>query len=161
MGTVRRLQEAGLAGMKDSPLDVGFVSRVFYESKLSGSEFQMILGTSKGWLPFYDMGIRAMIGGMSNWAPEVMTALVAATESGDRPRAERLYLLMMDLSAKMHFTDSTIASQMGLYARGFDGGHARRPMVLPPLSDPRYAEIRTWLENGFETVGLELETGLA
>jgi hypothetical protein len=50
---------------------------------------------------------------------------------------------------------------MGLYARGFDGGHARRPMVRPPLSDPRYAEIRTWLENGFETVGLELETGLA
>lgn len=159
IGTVRRLQDAGLAGMKDSPLDVGFVSRVFYEAKLAESDFQMILGTSKGWLPFYDMGIRAMIGGMSNWAPEIMTALVSATESGDRPRAEQLYVLMMDLSAKMHFTDSTIVSQMGLYARGFDGGYARKPMVLPPLSDPRYVEIRTWLEEGFERAGIEMETG--
>ncbi len=157
--TVRRLQEAGLAGMKDSPLDVGFVSRVFYESKLAGSDFQMILGTSKGWLPFYAMGIRAMIGGMSNWAPEVMTALVAATRAGDTERAERLYITMMDLSAKMHFTDSTIASQMGLYARGFDGGFARKPMSLPPRDDVKYAEIRGWLEEGFAGVGLELEIG--
>jgi dihydrodipicolinate synthase/N-acetylneuraminate lyase len=159
INTVRRLQAAGLAGMKDTPLEVGFVSRVFYEAKLSGLDFQMILGTSKGWLPFYDMGIRAMIGGMSNWAPEIMSALVSATESGDRARAEQLYLAMLDLSAKMHFTDSTIASQMGLYARGFDGGHARRPMTLPPLTDPKYAEIRSWLEEGYADVGLPLEMG--
>jgi dihydrodipicolinate synthase/N-acetylneuraminate lyase len=104
------------------------------------------------------MGIRAMIGGMSNWAPEIMTALVAATESGDQQRAELLYLVMMELSAKMHFTDSTIASQMGLYARGFNGGFARRPMALPPRSDPRYGEIRQWLEGSFERAGLPLET---
>lgn len=158
IGTVNRLRDAGLAGMKDSPLNVGFVSRVFYETKLAGADFQLILGTSTGWLPFYDMGIRAMIGGMSNWAPEIMTALVTATESGDRPSAELLYVVMLDLSAKMHFTDSTIASQMGLYARGFDGGFARRPMALPPRSDPRYAQIRSWLEAGFDRVGLTLGT---
>ncbi len=157
-GTVRRLIDAGLAGMKDSPLNVGFVSRVFYETKLAGSNFQMILGTSNGWLPFYDMGIRAMIGGMSNWAPEIMTALVAATQGGDRPRAELLYVVMLDLSARMHFTDSTIASQMALYARGLNGGFARKPMALPPRSDPRYTEIRQWLEAGFERAGLPLET---
>ena len=159
MNTVRRLLDVGLAGMKDSPLNVSFVSRVFYETKLAGRNFQLILGTSNGWLPFYYMGVRAMIGGMSNWAPEVMTALVAATESGDQPRAEQLYVVMMDLSAKMHFTDSTIASHMGLYARGFDGGFARRPMALPPRSDPRYAQIRQWLEEGFERAGLTLENG--
>lgn len=158
VGTVRRLLDAGLAGMKDSPLNVGFVSRVFYETKLAGADFQMILGTSNGWLPFYYMGIRAMIGGMSNWAPEIMTALVAATESGDQQRAELLYVVMMDLSAKMHFTDSTIASQMALYARGFNGGFARRPMALPPRSDPRYTEIKQWLEGSFERVGIPLET---
>lgn len=159
MGTVRKLQELGLAGMKDSPLSVGFVSRVYYEAKLAGLDFQMILGTSTGWLPFYDMGIRAMIGGMNNWAPEVMTELVRATNAGERGRAELAYVVMLDLSAKMHFTDSTIASQMALYARGFDGGYARRPMQIPPQSDAKYAEIRGWLDEGFERLDLTLETG--
>lgn len=159
LGTVRKLQEMGLAGMKDSPLDVGFVSRAFYEAKIKGLSFQMILGTSKGWLPFYQMGIRAMIAGMSNWAPEIMTALTQATFAGDMTRAESLYVLMMDLSGKMHFTDSTIASQMALYARGYDAGHARRPMALPPLDSPKYAEMRGWLEDAFDQAGLILEVG--
>jgi dihydrodipicolinate synthase/N-acetylneuraminate lyase len=157
LNTVRRLQEMGLAGMKDSPLDVGFVSRVFYESKLGGKDFQVILGTSKGWLPFYKMGIRAMIGGMSNWAPEIITALVKATFDGDDPRAEALYLLMMDLSAKLHFTDSTIASHMALYARGYEPGYARKPMALPPRDSPKYAEIRQWLSDAFAQAGLALQ----
>lgn len=159
LNTVRKLQEMGLAGMKDSPLDVGFVSRVYYETKLSGKPFQLILGTSKGWLPFYQMGIRAMIGGMSNWAPEIITALVKATFEGDFDRAEQLYVLMMDLSAKMHFTDSTIASHMGLYARGYDGGLPRKPMLLPDKDSSKYKEIRQWLEAGFAQAGLTLEVG--
>lgn len=149
LGTVRKLQDMGLAGMKDSPLDVGFVSRVYYESKIGGKDFQVILGTSKGWLPFYQMGIRAMIGGMSNWAPEIITALVKATFDGDMSRAERLYVLMMDLSSKMHFTDSTIVSHMGLYARGYDAGYPRKPMMLPEIDNPRYREIGQWVEAGF------------
>lgn len=157
--TVRRLIDVGVAGMKDSPLDVGFVSRVFYETKLAGTPFELILGTSKGWLPFYAMGIRAMIGGMSNWAPEVMTALVSATVSGDRRRAELLYLLMLDLSAKMHFADSTIVSHMGLAARGLEAGHPRKPMALPPAGDRQYGMIRGWLDEGFARAGLTLTQG--
>jgi dihydrodipicolinate synthase/N-acetylneuraminate lyase len=157
LGTVRKLQDMGLAGMKDSPLDVGFVSRVYYESKIGSKDFQVILGTSKGWLPFYQMGIRAMIGGMSNWAPEIMTALVKATFDGDMSRAERLYLLMMDLSSKMHFTDSTIVSHMGLYARGYDAGYPRKPMMLPEMDNPRYREIGQWLEAGFAQAEIPMQ----
>ncbi|MCC6613206.1 MAG: dihydrodipicolinate synthase family protein [Anaerolineae bacterium] len=159
VGTVRKLQEMGMAGMKDSPLDVGFVSRVFYEAKLQKKDFQLILGTSKGWLPFYQMGVRAMIAGMSNWAPEIMTALTTATFDGDEETSERLYLLMMDLSSKMHFTDSTIASQMALYARGYDAGFPRKPMLLPPFDSPKYREIRGWLDDAFAQVGLQMDVG--
>jgi dihydrodipicolinate synthase/N-acetylneuraminate lyase len=158
-GTVRKLQDMGLAGMKDSPLEVGFVSRVYYESKINQRPFQVILGTSKGWLPFYYMGIRAMIAGMGNWAPEIITALTRATFAGEQELSERLYLLMLDLSAKMHFTDSTIVSLMGLYARGYDAGYPRRPMQLPPLDSPKYGEIRKWLEDGFAQAGLPMEVG--
>lgn len=159
VNTARKLQAMGLAGMKDSPLDVGFVSHVFYEMKLAGKDFQLILGTSKGWLPFYYMGVRAMIAGMCNWAPEIITALTKATFEGDEARAEKLYVLMMDLSSKMHFTDSTIVSHMGLYARGYDAGFPRKPMQLPPSDSPKYQEIRQWLEDGFMEAGLTMDVG--
>lgn len=157
--TVRALQQMGLAGMKDSPLSVGFVSRVFYEAKSKGLDFQLILGTSTGWLPYHYMGVQAMIAGMNNWAPEIMTALTEATFKGETTASERYYLGMMDLSAKMHFTDSTIASLMGLYARGHDAGFPRKPMQLPPFDDPMYDQIRQWLEGGFDRLNIPLGMG--
>jgi 4-hydroxy-tetrahydrodipicolinate synthase len=157
--TVKKLQEIGLAGMKDSPLDVGFVSTVYYDAKLTGEDFQVILGTSKGWLPYYYMGIQAAIAGMNNWAPEIMTAMVRSTFEGDRERSEKAYLVMMDLSKKMHFTDSTIASHMGLYARGFDAGFPRKPKLLPAFDAPKYKEIRDLLKEGFDELGIEMEMG--
>lgn len=159
LGTVQKLQALGLAGLKDSPVDVGFITTVFYEAKLNGRNFEIILGTSKGWLPYYYMGAQAMIAGMNNWAPEVITLLTQCSFSGDRERAEKAYVVMMDLSKKMHFTDSTIASHMGLYARGYQAGFPRKPMALPPFSDAKYQEIRSFLKKGFADLGLELETG--
>jgi dihydrodipicolinate synthase/N-acetylneuraminate lyase len=157
--TVKKLQELGLAGMKDSPLALGFISQVAYGAQEAGSDFQLIAGTSTGWLPLCHMGVRATIAGMNNWAPEIMTEMVRATFAGEWERARKAYLVMMDLSAKLHFTDSTIASHMALYARGFDAGFPRRPMFLPAFSDPKYAEIRGHLAKGFEVLGLPFETG--
>lgn len=159
LGTVQKLQQLGLAGIKDSLLEVGFVSSVYYDAKLNNKPFEVILGTSKGWLPYYYMGIRAMIAGMNNYAPEIITALVQWTFAGECEKSERAYLVMMDLSRKMHFTDSTIVSHMALYARGFDGGYPRKPMFLPEFSHPKYREIRGWLESSFDQLGLTMETG--
>jgi len=159
INTVHKLQQLGLAGMKDSPLEVGFVSSVYYDAKITNKPFDMILGTSKGWLPFYYMGIRAMIAGMNNYAPEIITALVKWTFAGEIQKSEQAYLVMMDLSRKLHFMDSTIVSHMGLYARGFDGGFPRKPMLLPEFTNPKYKEIRHWLQDGFDQLGLEMKIG--
>lgn len=157
--TLRRLQELGLAGLKDSPLSLGFITQVAYAAQEAGSDFQFIPGTSTGWLPLCYMGVKAVIAGTSNWAPEIITELLRATSADERERARKVYLVSMDLSNKMHFTDSTIASHMALYARGYDAGYPRRPMLLPPFSDPKYAEIRGWLEKGFAELGLRLDAG--
>lgn len=159
VNVVRKLRELGLAGMKDSPLSIGFISRVSYEAQLDKKPFEFIIGTSTGWLPLHYMGVNATIAGMNNWAPEIMTELIRATFAGETDRAKKVYLVMMDLSAKMHFCDSTIASHMALYARGFDAGYTRKPMILPEFSDPKYKEIRKWLEDGFNELGLSLEIG--
>jgi len=157
--TARTLMDAGLAGMKDSPLSIGFISQVYYGAEEAGRDFQLIMGTSTGWLPLYHMGVRACIAGMNNWAPEIMTELVRATFAGEWDRARKTYLVMMDLSGKLHFADSTIASHMALIARGFDAGFPRKPMLLPPRSDPKYAEIGVWLQKAFDDLGLPLERG--
>lgn len=156
---VERLKALGLAGMKDSPLSLGLISQVAYRAEKAHDAFQLIAGTSTGWLPLYYMGVKAAIAGINNWAPEIMTELVRATFAGESERAQDAYLVMMELSAKLHFTDSTIASHMALYARGFDAGFPRKPMLLPRFNDPKYAEIRTILEKGFADLGLSFETG--
>ncbi len=154
MKSIRALMDAGLAGMKDSPLQIGFLSMVAYEAQERGLDFQVIIGTSTGWLPLYYMGINACIAGMNNWAPEIMTELVRATFADERERACKVYLVMMDLSQKLHFTDSTIASHMALMARGYDAGYPRLPMLLPPLSDPKYQEISGYIEDAFTQLDL-------
>ncbi len=156
---VQRLQSLGLAGLKDSPLNIGFISRVAYDAQVNNKDFQVIIGTSTGWLPLYYMGVQATIAGMNNWAPEIMTAMLKWTFEGNESQAQKAYLVMMDISAKLHFTDSTIASHMALYARGYDAGYPRKPMLLPPFSDPKYKEIRQDIAKAFETLDLEFTTG--
>jgi dihydrodipicolinate synthase/N-acetylneuraminate lyase len=157
-GTVRKLQEMGLAGLKDSPVEVGFLSTVFYDIKIEKKQFDVILGTSKGWLPYYYMGCRAMIAGMNNYAPEIISLMTQSTFDGDMATSEKAYMVMMDISAKLHFTDSTIVSHMALYARGYNAGYPRKPMMLPTFDNPKYAEIRSVLQKGFNSLGLQMDT---
>ena len=159
LGTVKKLQDMGLAGIKDSPVEVGFLSMVMYDIKLANKQFDVILGTSKGWLPYYYMGCRSMIAGMNNYAPEIISLLTQTTFDGDIATSEKAYMVMMEISAKLHFTDSTIASHMALYARGYDAGYPRKPMMLPPFDHPKYAELRTVLQKGFDGLGLQMEAG--
>jgi dihydrodipicolinate synthase/N-acetylneuraminate lyase len=158
-GIVRKLQEVGLKGLKDSPLAVGFLSVVQYEAKHTGKDFQVIIGSSTGWLPYYYMGVEAMIAGMNNYAPEIIAYMLKATVAGEKEKAEKAYLAMMKVSKAMHFTDSTIATHMALYARGFDAGFARQPFQLPPFSDPQYGNLLKMLQTHFDELGLELTTG--
>lgn len=159
LGTVRKLQALGLAGLKDSPVDVGFLSQVFYDAKFNQQSFEVIPGTSKGWLPYFAMGVRAMIAGMGNYAPEIITRLTKETFSGEIEKAQKSYMVMMDLSDKLHFTDSTIASHIALYARGYDAGYPRKPMALPAFDNPKYKDLRGIMQRCFDELGLEMSTG--
>lgn len=146
MPMVEKLQAAGVKGVKDSSMNVTFITRVFYDAKINKKEFKTIIGTSTGWLPFSQMGIDTMIAGMCNYAPEIISKMYQLTMAGDLERAEKAYKVMMDYSAKTKFTDSTIVSHMVLKARGFNAGYTRKPMVLPPDSDPVYGKLKAECE---------------
>lgn len=139
--TVKQLQEIGVKGVKDSSMNVAFITNVFYDAKINNKDFQTIIGTSTGWLPFYQMGIDTMIAGMGNYAPEIITAMYDHTINGSLEKAEKVYRIMMDYSGKVKFTDSTIASHIVLKARGFECGSPRLPMSLPSFDDPVYESL--------------------
>lgn len=157
LNTVKKLQALGLKGIKESSMNVEFLSTVYYDSKLAKKDFQVIIGTSTGWLPFYYMGIDTMIAGMCNYAPEIIFEMFKATSNGETERAEKAYKVMMNLSKKVKFTDSTVASHMALYARGFDAGYPRSPMTLPPFDHPKYSELKIAMEEAAKELGIELK----
>lgn len=136
--TVLRLQEVGVKGVKDSTMNVTFLTRTFYDAKLNHKDFKTIIGTSNGWMPFCLMGIDTMIAGMCNYAPEIMTAMYNYTLGEDKDKAEKAYKIMMDYLAKCRFADSTLVSHVILKARGFDSGYTRTPFSLAPFDKARY-----------------------
>lgn len=143
---INKMQDIGLKGVKDSSMNVAFITNVFYDAKINNRDFHTIIGTSTGWLPFCYMGIDTMIAGMCNYAPEIIDAMYQLTMDGEVEKAEKVYRLMMDFSKTVKFTDSTIASHMVLKARGFDCGYPRQPMSLPGDDDPKYKELKEAFE---------------
>ena len=152
LATIKKLQAIGLKGVKDSSMNVAFITNVYYDSKINNKDFQTIIGTSTGWLPFYQMGIDTMIAGMCNYAPEIINAMYKFTVNGEWEKAEKAYRIMMDYSGKAKFDDSTIVSHMILKARGFDCGYPRAPMSLPDFSHPKYEELKQQFETAMDQI---------
>lgn len=138
VSTVEKLQKVGIAGLKDSSLDMLFLTQVYYNTKNNKKNFHVIIGTEVGCLPMYLMGIDTIIGGMCNYVPELVSAMYKLVREGPREEAERVYEAIMDFRKIMSVADSTIVSHMALYARGFDAGFPRKPMILPDFSDSKY-----------------------
>jgi dihydrodipicolinate synthase/N-acetylneuraminate lyase len=136
--TVEKLQKLGAAGLKDSSLDMKFLSQVYYNVKNNKRDFQVIIGTEVGCLPMYLMGIDTIIGGMCNYVPELVSMMYKLVKEGPREKAEKVYEAMMSFRKIMSIADSTIVSHMALYARGFDAGYPRHPMMLPDFKDHKY-----------------------
>jgi len=150
--TIKKMQEVGLKGVKDSSMNVAFITNVYYDAKLNNKDFQTIIGTSTGWLPFYQMGIDTMICGMSNYAPEIIHKMYTYTVNGEMEKAEKAYRIMMDYSAKCKFDDSTIACHMILKARGFDCGYLRSPMSIPKDNNPKYAQLKNEFDEAWASI---------
>jgi len=153
---IKKLQDVGVRGVKDSTVNVNFLTRVFFDAKYNNKDFHCIIGTSNGWIPFCLMGIDTMIAGMCNYAPEIVTRVYKYTQTGETEKAERAYQIMQDYLAKCRFADSTQVSHCILRARGFDCGDVRRPMTLLPEDDPKCLHLKENFDMALEAIlGLE------
>lgn len=119
------LNKIGVNGIKDSTLDCEIINAICYENK-SWDDFQYIAGTSTGWPILNKAGIRAMIAGMANYAPEIVVKLWRS--SGDNELCRKYYSQMMRLNREIKTIDSTILSVAALKIRGIDEIYVRKPM---------------------------------
>lgn len=149
---VKKLQAVGVRGVKDSSMNVNFLTRVYFDAKYHGKDFKTIIGTSNGWIPFCEMGIDTMIAGMCNYAPEIVTTMYRYTQTGEMEKAERAYMIMMEYLAKCRFADSTQVSHMILRARGYDCGTVRTPMTLLPADDPKCQGLKEQFETAYAAI---------
>lgn len=152
LDTVKKLQELGLKGVKDSSMNTAFLTTVYYDTKINQKDFQVMIGTSTGWLPYYYMGIEGMIAGMNNYCPEIIVNMYNWTINGESAKAERAYQLSMDLGKKLKFVDSTIVSHMALYARGFEAGYPRKPLRLLDLNGAKFQNMKREIANALDVL---------
>jgi len=150
VSTVEKLQKVGIVGLKDSSLDMLFLTQVYYNTKNNKKDFHVIIGTEVGCLPMYLMGIDTIIGGMCNYVPELVSIMYKLVKEGPREEAERVYEAIMDFRKIMSVADSTIVSHMALYARGFDAGFPREPMILPDFSDSKYEFMKKEIDKALK-----------
>ncbi|WP_056969188.1 dihydrodipicolinate synthase family protein [Lacticaseibacillus thailandensis] len=128
---VKKLQAVGLKGLKDASVDFKFLSSVFYDAKLNHKDFHVILGTENCWLTWSQMGGDTIIGGMTNYVPDVDYKIKKIFETNNYEAKIKAYTLATNFRKQILFTDSTISSHVALKAEGRYAGFSRAPMEVP------------------------------
>lgn len=126
---ITRLEAAGIAGLKDSSVNIGLFTSIYNSCKVNNSEFKYISGTTTGWLTFQKMGADTMIAGMCNYLPEAVEALYRYSLT-DPEKAIKVYEICSGLSSKIKQGNSVASSHIALKARGFDPGYTRLPLTV-------------------------------
>lgn len=126
---VKRLEESGVAGLKDSAINMQLVSSILNSNAISGRRFHYISGTTTGWLVFQKIGIDTMIAGMCNYVPEIVEALYRYSFT-DPHKAAKVYEIVNELGSIIKVGNSVASSHISLKARGFDPGFARLPLTV-------------------------------
>lgn len=133
------LNKIGVNGIKDSTLDCEIINAIFFENN-SWDDFQYIAGTSTGWPMINKVGIKAMIAGMANYAPEIVVKLWQSGE--DDELCKIYYSQMMRLNRQIKTIDSTILSVAALKIRGIEDIYVRKPMKDILINSKMYENIK-------------------
>lgn len=126
---VKRLEDVGIVGIKDSAINMQLVTSIINNNKINNKNFKYISGTTTGWLAFQKIGIDTMIAGMCNYTPEIVVALYNYSFTCPE-KAIRLYEICNDLSSRIKIGNSVASSHISLKARGFEPGYTRLPLSV-------------------------------
>jgi dihydrodipicolinate synthase/N-acetylneuraminate lyase len=147
LGTMRRLKEAGVHGIKDATFNIQTFAA--YMRELAGDDFDVALGTEAMWLSARVLGCQAYIPGLGNAFPELCVKMWQEGMAGDYEACRRTQFLVNQVRDFMYLARST---QLAVYAmaslRGIVDAYPRAPFV------PASAEEKSALRNALEKIGV-------
>ena len=131
MDLVRKFAEVGVKAMKDSSLnrDLACSIREFRENE--GADFEYISGSTKDWPYFNSIGVKAMIAGACNYAPDLVASMYRLSRGTDQDRFIEAYEIVNALSDGIKMGNSLISSHLALASRGYEVPYMKRPLICP------------------------------
>lgn len=141
-----KLAAEGLAGLKDSSFDL----TQFYNF-LNGIQhpgFAFIIGTEAIAAPAVHAGAQAIISGLANAWPEIMSEFWEALQSDSGKEAGAMQLRVFKARSILKYAATLVVCYEVLKMRGVDAGYPRRPYSL--LDE----ETRKKIREAFSQMGL-------
>jgi len=135
------LAEIGLAGIKDSSLDLVYLTRAMYAVKKS--DFIWVNGTAPLMFPAIMMGAVACVAGTANSFPEFTISLWDAIQAKEYKKAAELQKKITQLVGLQAMTIPIVGVHEMLRLRGLDFGYPRPP--LRPFTDAQRAKLKEGL----------------
>jgi len=128
MDTIKRLQDAGLYGIKDATFDILLHAK--YMRELASKGFDVVLGTEAMWLSARVLGCQAFIPGLGNAFPEICKKMWRQGMDGDMEACRKTQFTINEIRDIMYLAQST---QLAVYAmteiRGICKAYPRSPFV--------------------------------
>lgn len=128
---VKKFASVGITAMKDSSLNKDLAMAIKDYKEKEGVEFDYISGSTKDWPYFNSIGVKTMIAGACNYAPDLVASMYRLSQ-GDN---EESFLKASDsvnyISSFTKVGNSLISSHLALKSRGYDVPYMKKPLICP------------------------------
>jgi 4-hydroxy-2-oxoglutarate aldolase len=129
-----------IAGMKDSS---GDVPRLAATLKAVPKTFNLIVGTASAWYPALELGIRAGILALANFAGDRCSEVQKLYDAGDHAKAKESHDRLVPVNAAVTKLHGIAGLKHAAALAGYDSGWVRSP--LTSLNDTARKEIEDLL----------------
>lgn len=143
---IKDLADEGLSGIKDSSFDI----LTFYEFLVAvkKDDFTFIIGTEAIAAPAIQAGGHAIISGLANVWPELMSEFWDTLKGNDKKRIGEMQLKVNKARSILKYAPTLVVCYEVLKARGIDAGYPRLPYA--PLEGDKLKKVL----DGFTEMGL-------
>ncbi|MBQ5440913.1 MAG: dihydrodipicolinate synthase family protein [Firmicutes bacterium] len=128
---VRKFASVGVCAMKDSSLNRELANAIKDFRDAEGIEFEYISGSTKDWTYFNSIGVKAMIAGACNYAPDLVASMYRLSQKSDESSAKNAADTVNHISDFIKVGNSLISSHLALTSRGYEVPFMKRPLICP------------------------------
>lgn len=128
---VKKFASVGITAMKDSSLNKDLAMAIKDYKEKEGVEFDYISGSTKDWPYFNSIGVKAMIAGACNYAPDLVASMYRLSQGDNEDSFLKASDSVNYISSFTKVGNSLISSHLALKSRGYDVPYMKKPLVCP------------------------------